>query len=1740
MKQHYACLFLFYIISFNAFSQTAPIIQSTISTPLPVCELGQCTTLLANYPPVKQTSSYTVSSIIYAPPFPFLWDGVASHRLGATNDDIWSSVFQLPFSFCFYGVNYNYVLVGSNGLISFNIDPSVVPGGIPGGVELPNVNGNCNWAFTQTLPSPGFHTANAIYGVYQDTNIALPPIVDPIVQNVNYYVLDTGVHAAPNRVFVVNFNELPQFQCNNSVGLQTSQIVLYETTNIIDVNVNKRTACPGWNSGSGVIGIMNQAGTNAVIPPGRNTGAWSATNESWRFTPSGVAVVPSNIVWKKNNVFYANTNPISVCPTGPEVYSVALTYSPTCGSPFTVTTDITVDVEGPLPVLNPQDITICNSGPPPYTVNINQNLYMLNGASDTDYEITYYQTAQDAADEANAIVNLNAYMLTTAPPKTLYTRIYNTNTGCYNVRPFQILGASPSGTFSYASSPYCNTLNASQPVTTASLTSGGSYTSTPGLLIDSTTGAITPYGSTPGTYQVTYEITGACTYSTTATVVITDCQCTVTASNSGPICAGETFDLSVNTVPGSTYLWTGPNGFTSTDQNPINVPTPTGTPPFIYEVTATATVGINVCSSQTTVVVNALPTISGTPTVCAGLQTQLTGTLTPAATNAWTSFNPAVATISNTGLVTGVNAGTSTITYTTIDGCSATVIVTVNPLPAITGTQSVCVGEQTQLTGSLIPAAVNAWVSSNTAVATVDSSGLVSAVAAGTTTITYATADGCEITAIVNVKALPVISGTLAVCVGLTTQLSATQTPATTNAWVSSNPAVATVNNTGLITGISLGTTTITYTTFDGCTATAIVTVNDIPTITGTLTVCSGFQTQLSGSTTPAAVNAWVSSNTAVATVDGTGLVTGVSAGTTTITYTNSTGCIDTATVLVDGSPTISGIQSICLGLQTQLTGSGTPAATNAWVSSNQSVATISVTGLVTAVALGTTTITYTNSNGCFATAIVTVNDLPTISGTLTVCAGLQTQLTGSSSPATTNAWVSSNPAVATVNNSGLVTGVSAGNSTITYTNSNGCIITAVVTVNSLPTINGTLSVCVAAQTQLTGSATPATINAWVSSNVAVATVDATGLVTGVAAGTATITYTNSNGCLITANVTVNPLPSLVLTSSALTANQSVCINTAISNITYIIAGSAVSASVVGLPTGVSGLLTGTNFVISGTPTLAGTYNFTVNTVGGCSPDASLNGTITVNPSATIVLTSAASTVNQTVCINDAIDDIIYTIANGATSAAITSGALPAGVTGVYDAVTGEFKISGTPTASGVFTYQVSTVGGCPTTPLSGTITVKPNVTLTLTSGATSANQTICLNEAINSITYLVASGATGAFISAGNLPSGITSAFSAATGEFTISGNALSLGTFNYTVTTTGGCSEASLSGTINVTQNATIALSSAPSTSPQNVCIDAPMIAITYLVADGATGASITSGSLPSGVTTAFSGSTFTISGIPTVSGTFNYMVTTSGGCSSSSISGTITVDPLPKAKLQQNGFICVDVTGAPLPSSTYELSTNLSATTYSFVWFNATGVISGETGNSYIVTEPGNYSVQVTNISTTCSSIATANVVASLPPSTAIASSTSYFEDNQVVTITVSPAGDYEYQIDNGAFQESNQFSNLSAGTHVIWIRDKYSCGTISISIEIYDFPKFFTPNGDGYNDTWNIPVLADQSNSKIYIFDRYGKLIKEISPRGTGWDGTLNSKQMPSSDYWFKVYYEEMGISKEFRAHFSLKR
>lgn len=226
-----------------------------------------------------------------------------------------------------------------------------------------------------------------------------------------------------------------------------------------------------------------------------------------------------------------------------------------------------------------------------------------------------------------------------------------------------------------------------------------------------------------------------------------------------------------------------------------------------------------------------------------------------------------------------------------------------------------------------------------------------------------------------------------------------------------------------------------------------------------------------------------------------------------------------------------------------------------------------------------------------------------------------------------------------------------------------------------------------------------------------------------------------------------------------------------------------------------------------------------------------------------------------------------------------------------------------------------------------------------------------------------------------------------------------------------------------------------------------------------------------------------------------------------------------------------VCQNATAPILPLS----STNTPAITGTWSPFPVDTATLGPT--TYTFTPNSGQCASTTLTTVTITVVNPANTLVSVDWTV-----TNAFTDNQIVTVIASAAGNYLYQLDDGPFQVSPVFENVSSGIHTITVKDIYGCSTpITVNnVLVINYPKYFTPNGDSYNDTWNISGLKDQLNSRIYIFDRYGKLLKDISPQGLGWDGMYNGQPMPATDYWFTVEYTEQTIYKKFKSHFSLKR
>lgn len=229
----------------------------------------------------------------------------------------------------------------------------------------------------------------------------------------------------------------------------------------------------------------------------------------------------------------------------------------------------------------------------------------------------------------------------------------------------------------------------------------------------------------------------------------------------------------------------------------------------------------------------------------------------------------------------------------------------------------------------------------------------------------------------------------------------------------------------------------------------------------------------------------------------------------------------------------------------------------------------------------------------------------------------------------------------------------------------------------------------------------------------------------------------------------------------------------------------------------------------------------------------------------------------------------------------------------------------------------------------------------------------------------------------------------------------------------------------------------------------------------------------------------------------------------------------------------LICQDENDDVVLSATVENSNAV----LTYIWST------GETTESIAVSQPGDYSVEVSSTSlintqeVVCTNFKTFSVTTSSLPEVTYTQTGFLGENNQLI-INAEGSGDYEYALNNTDYVDTPTF-NLEDVENTLFVRDKNGCGQVAITIVALRIPDFFTPNGDGINDYWQIEGIRQYQNDVkiIYIFDRYGKLIFESSPQLIGWDGTYNGRLVPSQDYWYKI---ELNSGKSITGHLTLKR
>jgi|GEM_PF-613182 len=922
MKKFYLSLLLGVLASAVSFAQSATVCNVNAGPDQTIC-VPNCATLTATFTPTNQTGSYTLSQIPYAP------DPYNVGTLVALTDDSWSNAINIPFPFCFYGSVYTQCIIGSNGVISFN---------------LANAGGYCTWPIPNTpVPTNAAGTPiNAVMGPWHDMN----PSVGGTVRYTTY-------GTTPCRRFVISWNAVPMYSCGTP---STQQIVLYETTNIIENYIQTKPLCSSWNSGRAIQAIQNNAGTMATVVPGRNTPTqWNANNDARRYTPSGANTYAINWINNTTMASVGTTATVSVCPSQTTTYTAQLTYTNCNGQQVTQSDQVVVNVSG-LAMTPMANVQICQGGSTP-----------LNGT--TPNAVSYSWSPGTGLSSTTSPTPTASPTVTTT-----YTLTATDAGGCQGTATVQVtvtpMNTANAGVDDSICSGIPTQLNASGGVSY-------SWNNDPSL---SATNVSNPNAnpSTTTTYTVTVTDANGCIGTDQVTVYVAPQPLTMNSTglpaNCNGVCDGQGIVIPNGGFAPYSYQWS------SGGSGPSEPNLCAGS----YTIIVTDDIG---CTSQQTVTVTQPPAIvlaTNTTSANCGLNdgsaTVNANGGTPPYTYLWSS--------GGTGQTeTNLAPGTYTVTVTDFNGCTMQAQANVPNTPGVTAQISAfadvtCNGA---CNGSIDGFGSNGTAPYNYAWSNGANTQSIGNLCPGTYTLTVTDANGCVSTNTASVTEPPVLTvappaGSPTICIGQSTPLSATGnggTPTYTYDWMP-----------GSMTGSPVTvspTTTTTYTVIatdaNGCvSAPATVTVivnpplNVVP--AGNFTICPGGSTQISAVGNGGDGNltyTWMPGN-----MNGANQ-TVTPATTTTYTVTLTDGCgtpSATGTVTITVQPpqnvtfaatsATTGCAVLCVSFQNNTTS----AATMVWDFGDNSTSTASTPSHCYAVPGSyDITLTVTDVNGCVASS---------------------------------------------------------------------------------------------------------------------------------------------------------------------------------------------------------------------------------------------------------------------------------------------------------------------------------------------------------------------------------------------------------------------------------------------------------------------------------------------------------------------------------------------------------------------------------------------------------------------------------------------------------------------------------------------------------------------------------------------------------------------------------------------------
>ncbi|RYE19850.1 MAG: hypothetical protein EOP51_19085, partial [Sphingobacteriales bacterium] len=1030
-----------------------------------------CFTLNAKFPDLRSVgSNYAVKNITNISACrPYADPGAPGPSANLLIDDRYSGVLTLPFTFPFYGTPYNSLIASTNGYVSFDVSKTGTFSHYDDDGDLPNT----------------LYDAALIMGPYHDLDPSEP--TSP-TQQIKYQTFGT----APNRKWILSFYRVPMFDCTSLIE-NTHQIILHESTGIIEVQIKDKQVCTSWNNGKSMVGLQNFPKTSGIMAPGRRMSdpPWGTIgmNETWQFIPiggaplyrsvelldgSGATIAVGDTTRVDANTFEVNFP--NICPpsNSTALYVVKTTYASLVDPTQTIFSLDTVRVlRNAMPASSSAVNTTCGAsvgsitvtatgGTPPLTYTLNPGAItnttgIFTGLAQGPYTITVTDASGTCTNTLNQVVGVAGNLTGT---------FVRTNTSCPGVNNGSITVTPTSGT-----APYTYSANGGPSQASNSFTNlpQGNYT----IVFTDALGC---------TGSVTVFISEGPSISATSTSTATTCggaaDGTITVTPSGGV-APYTFSLDGGALQPSnifTNVASGAHTIAVQDSRGCTV-----------TINRTVTAGSSLVAS-----------IFSTPESCPGAADG-TVTLVPNAVGGGTApfqFRLDGGPAQPTGVFTGVSAGLHTVSYTDANGCAGSRSITVaggtpSTSPATTSNTSCPGAADGTITITPVPGAVytlNPGAITNT-------TGIFTGLAAGTYTATYnvppAACIGTVTPANLVIADGPAIAGsatsTATSCPTVNDGTITVTAPTTAGTTYTLTPG-ALVNTTGSFTGLGAGSYSISFVTAAGCTGTInAVTVAAGPTLTSTFTqvnpVCANINngsisiTPQTSSTAPYTVTLTGPGGPFTQTGGSPIVFSNLAPGTYNYSFTSANGCagtggpvtLTTNPAIVVPPPTLS--MPLCNG---SADGSVTLNPTGGVAPYQYSInggTSFQASNTFSGLSAGTYNFIIRDNVGCTqpATAVLTqptalaaTASSPQTAGCSNNDGSITASATGGTAPYTFA--LSGTPANTSGAATGTFTGVPAGNYTITATDANGCSATATATVgtadNMFLTVGADTTIC--------------------------------------------------------------------------------------------------------------------------------------------------------------------------------------------------------------------------------------------------------------------------------------------------------------------------------------------------------------------------------------------------------------------------------------------------------------------------------------------------------------------------------------------------------------------------------------------------------------------------------------------------------------------------------------------------------